>query len=225
MKRHYHLLLFTRSAIYDLLVEYIVDNNIALQIPKRAISTSARTELISAVLANDRSRVVQHLDQVFKAYQGYTALMYAATYGYVEIVEILAPHESCIRTRKGCTALMLAAKNGHVDCLLHLRPYEQQMAMLDGTSSLMFAALAGQSDCVAQLLSEVYMRKVNGDDVISLCENELEHEDLPEEHLYAIRRRCLPLIYARLTEDQADATAKDCPGILDTNDQDGNNLH
>lgn len=216
---------YERSAIYDLLVEYIVDNNIALQIPKRAISTSARTELISAVLANDRSRVVQHLDQVFKAYQGYTALMYAATYGYVEIVEILAPHESCIRTRKGCTALMLAAKNGHVDCLLHLRPYEQQMAMLDGTSSLMFAALAGQSDCVAQLLSEVYMRKVNGDDVISLCENELEHEDLPEEHLYAIRRRCLPLIYARLTEDQADATAKDCPGILDTNDQDGNNLH
>ncbi|EFO64533.1 Kinase, NEK [Giardia lamblia P15] len=216
---------YERSAIYELLVEYIVDNNIAMQIPKRAISTPARTELISAVLANDRSRVVQHLDQVFKAYQGYTALMYAATYGYAEIVEILAPHESCIRTRKGCTALMLAAKNGHIDCLLHLRPYEEQMAMLDGTSSLMFAALAGQSDCVAQLLSEIYMRKVNGDDVIALCESELEHEELPEERLYAIRRRCLPLIYAQLAEDQANANVKKRPSTLDTSGQGRNDLH
>lgn len=216
---------YERSAIYELFVNYIKDNSLALQIPKFAVSTSTRTELINAVLANDKSRVLQHLDQVVKTYQGYTALMYAAMYGYAQIVEVLAPHEACIRTRKGCTALMLAAKNGHVDCLLHLRPYEQQMAMLDGTSSLMFAAVSGQPDCVAHLLSEVYMRKVNGDDVISLCENELEHGDLPEERLYAIRRCCLPLIYAHMTEEQMEVSVMRRASVSDPNGRGANDLH
>lgn len=217
---------YERSAIYEMLVRYITDNNMTLTIPKLAVSTSTKTDLISAVLTNDRHKVTQHLDQVSHAYQGYTALMYAAMYGYAQIVEILAPHEACIRTRKGCTALMLAAKNGHVDCILRLRQYERQIAMLDGTSSLMFAATAGQPSCVAELLSEVYMRKVNGDDVISLCESELEHEDLPEDRLYAIRRRCLPLIYAHIAGEQVETSAQkrgDDPDAKN-NDNGANNL-
>lgn len=202
--------IYERSAIYEFLIKYITDSSITLKIPKLAISTSTKTELISSVLANDKHKVTEYLNQASYAYQGYTALMYAAIYGYAQIVEILTPHEAGIRTRKGCTALMLAAKNGHVDCLLHLRPYEQQMAMLDGTSALMFAAVAGQPVCVAELLSEAYMRKVNGDDVISLCESELEHGDLPEERLYAIRRRCLPLIYAHIEEEKVENTNQKC---------------
>ena len=81
-----------------------------------------------------------------------TALMMAATRGYVEVVRLLMEHEGSLKGKNGMTALMGAAWRGHAECDKLLLEKEGGIQRSDGWTALMLAAQKGHKKAVEVLL-------------------------------------------------------------------------
>ena len=104
------------------------------------------TDLIAAAVCGDADGVKRHINQAGKKVAGkMTALMYAAKYGHLECVKILAPLEKGMKDNSGRTALMHADKQGHLECVKILAPLEQEMKDKDGRTAKSIAS--SNKDC------------------------------------------------------------------------------
>lgn len=83
------------------------------------------TPLMIAVQQKDIAGVSNNLQYVKVATaNGMTALMFAAEYGFIEAVKLLAPMESGICAPNNETALIMALRAGHINVAEILTPYE-----------------------------------------------------------------------------------------------------
>lgn len=141
--------------------------------------TNKRSALMLAACSGNSAaaRILAQYEAGLQDYQGYTALMYAAEFNYVDIVEILLPHESKMITNalsawgSGRTALMMAAYNGCVDTVVQLIPYEAGIvqttpdtkSQYTGWSALVWAASSPEASlaCIEMLVEKEpqYARK------------------------------------------------------------------
>jgi len=78
--------------------------------------------------------------------------MYAAKYGHLECLKILAPLEKGMKKNDGWTALMFALEYGHLECVKVLAPLEKGMKNnYGGRTALMDAAENGHLECIKVL--------------------------------------------------------------------------
>ena len=122
-------------------------------------------KLLDAAKKGDVAEVRRLLDEGTDPYatmkDGWTALMFAAQNGYVEIVRVLVvacetPEPRNMKTDKGRTALMFAAENGHDKVVRALLLADANPNLLDnnGNTALMFAAWNNHTKVVNILLLE-----------------------------------------------------------------------
>lgn len=133
--------------------------------------TNKRSTLMLAACSGNSTavRILAQYEAGLQDCQGYTALMYAAERNYVDIVELLLPHESKLITNassrwgSGHTALMIAAYNGCVETVAQLIPHEAGMVQAApdikqqyaGWSALVWAASSPEASlaCI-EILAE-----------------------------------------------------------------------
>ncbi len=133
--------------------------------PAAAPQTSATQEnfgesFLDAVRKNDvsaaKSLLIRGVYVDFKDKNRRVALMFAASHGHKEIVEMLLEHNPNVdlQSKDGWTALMIAAYHGHkeiVEMLLRHNP-NVDLQYKDGWTALMFAAQHGHKEIVEMLL-------------------------------------------------------------------------
>lgn len=115
------------------------------------MSGFSKRDWFQAVKKNNISVVEMHLREYAKTYDDsyphFTALMYASTAGYEQLVDILLPLEGRVSTRTGWVALMAAADAGHIEIVRKLVKAEHGLSTTKafncyrvGTTSLLIAA-------------------------------------------------------------------------------------
>lgn len=158
-----------RHSIFQALVTNANNTSLQMKIPRIGTTRQDPTDLILAVQKGDVSRVRELLEESGNLFEGRTALMYSASLGNQECVDLLIDREAGIRNGQGWTALMMAAEAGHAACVKALQNHEESIQALDGTTALMLAAENGHTECVSLLLCESFLSKENGDTATSIC--------------------------------------------------------
>jgi ankyrin repeat protein len=75
---------------------------------------------------------------------GRTGLMWAASHGHTECVDLLLGSDAYAQDKDGRSALMLAARAGHLKCVEMLLPVSNAYAQAeDGRTAAKFASLYG----------------------------------------------------------------------------------
>lgn len=113
------------------------------------------SDLISAARRGDVAGVLSNIGQARQRdSQRKTALMHAAMGGYLQCVELLAPHEAGMQDNQEWPAILFAARDGYPDIIRFLLPLEGGMKGEYGQTALMTAALNSHLDCAELLLQD-----------------------------------------------------------------------
>ena len=125
---------------------------------KMCEKTEGRTALMAAAALGkvDVVRILSTHESRIQKHDGWSALMYAAAYGYEECIEYLLG-EARLTANDGWTALMCAAKNGHSSIVRQLIDHEKGMLKSKKYPALYYAVVSGHLGCVKLLLPHEYV--------------------------------------------------------------------
>jgi hypothetical protein len=137
---------------------------------------------------------------------GYTALHFAASFGYLNILSHLAemhPSGCDIKSKAGVSPPLCAILNGHVECLVYLLRRERHIVSSrvgDRNTLLHIAAQEGNAAMVQALLScgaVVSVQNNNGDTPIDIVLSVFKEASLPASKRLGLRECFLLLMKQR----------------------------
>lgn len=87
---------------------------------------------------------------------GYTGLMLAVTYGWIDLVTELALTEATLVTPSGFSAMMLGCVYNQPEAVMILRDSERGLTLSNGKTAMMIAASQNHMECVKILATQKY---------------------------------------------------------------------
>lgn len=115
-----------------------------------AAAKNGHTKIVELLLQNEKNR-----NAVLKkrtVIDGWTALIFATRYKHYDIVKLLAPYESRVRSKNGECALHFASYFGDLEMVKILLPYESGIQDKQKFSCLHFAAMMGFTEVVKEII-------------------------------------------------------------------------
>lgn len=125
----------------------------AAEAPSAPRDDSPASLWLMAARKGDLEYIRAHIDSMVRTVDsmGNTALTYAASSGWAEVVSLLRHKEDGIQNTHGQTALMLASINNHPDCASLLVGLESGAVTSQGKTALVLAVYHGHLDVVRVL--------------------------------------------------------------------------
>lgn len=112
--------------------------------------TQEERRYLSAIKTGDLLYVRNHKEEMrnVRDRNGYTGLMLAVTYGWIDLVKELAPTEATLVTPSGFSAMMLGCVYNQSEAVLLLRDSERRIVLPNGKTAMMIAATQNHVECV-----------------------------------------------------------------------------
>lgn len=120
--------------------------------------TQEERRYLSAIKTGDLLYVRNHKEEMrnVRDRNGYTGLMLAVTYGWIDLVKELAPTEATLVTPSGFSAMMLGCVYNQSEAVLLLRDSERRIVLPNGKTAMMIAATQNHVECVKILATGEY---------------------------------------------------------------------
>ncbi|EET00117.1 Protein 21.1 [Giardia duodenalis ATCC 50581] len=120
--------------------------------------TQEERRYLNAIKTGDLLYVRSHKDEMrnVRDRNGYTGLMLAVTYGWIDLVKELVSTEAALVTSSGFSAMMLGCVYNQSEAVLLLRDSERRIALPNGKTAMMIAATQNHVDCIKVLATKEY---------------------------------------------------------------------